>query len=241
MPGYVDLHDHALPGVDDGAPDLDASLAMLRGLYDLGYRRVALTPHVRTGYWENRRPGLERVLASLREAVAAGEPDLADLDLRLGAENFLDDTLFDLLKRGELIPLGEGGHVLIELPATGVPPMLEEMLFQVQLEGLTPVLAHPERYQQLVTDRDRLRALQDHGTLLQVSVTSLSGKFGWRTKRSATKLIKDGLCDLVATDAHSPDDVAQYAAPGLDRLHKLVGAETARRLLEETPNAVLGA
>ena len=109
MPPLVDLHDHSLPGVDDGAETLEESLAMLRGLYDLGYRRIALTPHVRRRRWRNRRKKLEPILNRLREAAV--EEGMGDLDLRLGAENYLDSGFFDLLESGELIPLGDGGHV----------------------------------------------------------------------------------------------------------------------------------
>ena len=238
MCGFTDLHNHLLFGVDDGAPELADSLAMLRGMSELGYTDIVVTPHVRTAYWENTRPALEERLSRLREAAAA--EGLGDVRLHLGAENFLDAQFFELLGRGEAIPLAGGGHILVELPGEGTPPALDQMLFQIQLAGFTPVLAHPERYLDLATKPERLRALQERGTLLQVSVTSLARKFGRRLHKSAVRLVRQGLCDLVSTDAHSLDGIERFVAPGLAELRKLVGPAEAERLLSTTPRRVLG-
>jgi len=237
VPGYVDLHNHILFGVDDGAPDLADSLAMLRRFSELGYTDIALTPHIKTAFWENTRDELTPRLHRLREAAAAD--GLGDLRLELGAEHFVDARFFDLLEHGGVIPIGESGHILVELPGEGTPPALEQMLFQIQLAGLTPILAHPERYADLAKTPDRLRRVQDRGTLLQISLTSLAKKFGRRLRKTAVKLIKAGLCDLVSTDAHSPDGMERFVAPGLKELRKLVGEPKAERLLSTVPRRIL--
>jgi len=239
--GYVDLHDHSLFGVDDGAQSVDESLAMLRGLHAVGYRRVCVTPHMRTGYWENRRDDMTSRLNTLRSAMSGTELDGDDgLELRLGAETHMDSGFLDLLQTGEIVPLGEGGHVLLELPNNAPPPQLEQLIFQVGLAGYDTVMAHPERYEPLMRDRARLRQIRDRGTLMQISVTSLAGKFGWRCKRAAKKLLTEGLCDYVATDVHSPEGVERYIRPGIEALKRIVGEEHAHDLLAVVPQRVLG-
>ncbi len=241
MSGYVDLHDHSLFGVDDGAKTVEESVEMLRQLHDVGFRRICVTPHVRTGYWENRRADMQSRLETLRKAAdCAGLDGDEGIELRLGAEVHMDSGFVDLVDSGEVVPLGDGGYVLLELPNNAPPPQLEEIIFHTSLAGYSTVMAHPERYEPLMKDRDRLRKIQDRGTLMQVSVTSLAGKFGWRCKRAAAKLISEGLCDYVATDVHSPDGVDRYVRPGIEKLHKLVGDRKAAQLLRVVPNRVLG-
>jgi protein-tyrosine phosphatase len=237
MPGYVDLHDHSLPGVDDGAKAQAESIEMLQRLQALGFSRVTCTPHVRRGWWDNEREHLEPVFEGLCAAVAE---ELPGMELRLGAENFMEGWFFERLDAGELIPLGEGGHVLVELPHGETPAQLEQLLFRTHLAGHTPVLAHPERYHDLMKDLKRLQALRNRGVLMQVSLTSLGGKFGWWTRKCAQKLLAKGLCDLVATDVHSPEGVTEYVEPGLRRLRKLVGDQQTEELLGRAPGRVLG-
>jgi protein-tyrosine phosphatase len=239
--GYVDLHDHSLFGVDDGAKTVEESVEMLRRLHAIGYRRVCLTPHIRVGYWENRRPDMMSRLETLRTAMdAAGLGGEDGVELRLGAEVHMDSGFLDLIDSGEVVPLGEGGYVLLELPNNAPPPQLEKLIFHTSLAGYSTVMAHPERYEPLMKDRKRLREIQARGTLLQISVTSLAGKFGWRCKRAAAKLINEGLCDYVATDVHSPDGVDKYVRPGIEKLHKMVGDTMADQLLRHVPQRVLG-
>lgn len=241
MSGYVDLHDHSLFGVDDGAKTLEQSVEMIRRLHDVGYRRVCVTPHIRAGYWENRRPDMQSRLETLRTALdAAGLAGDDGVQLRLGAEVHMDSGFVELVDSGEVVALGDGGYVLLELPNNTPPPQLEELIFHTSLAGYSTVMAHPERYEPLMRDRARLRRIQERGTLMQISVTSLAGKFGWRCKRAATKLISEGLCDYVATDVHSPEGVDKYVRPGIAKLHKLVGDRKADELLRRTPNRVLG-
>jgi protein-tyrosine phosphatase len=178
--------------------------------------------------------------AEANDGQADDEEGGAGIELRLGAEVHMDSGFIDLVDSGEVVALGAGGYILLELPNNAPPPQLEELIFHTSLAGYSTVMAHPERYEPLMKDRDRLRKIQERGTLMQISVTSLAGKFGWRCKRAAVKLINEGLCDYVATDVHSPEGVDEYVVPGIAKLHKMVGDRKANQLLRHVPNQVLG-
>jgi protein-tyrosine phosphatase len=238
--GYVDLHSHVLPRVDDGPPDLVQSLAMLRGLASLGFEEICATPHQRAGLFLPDSEAIAAVVTEVREAlVTAGLP----LTVRVGAENYWDEVFFQRF-RDDAIPtyaIGPGGSharpFLFEIPGAEIPPRLEELLFGFARRGLLPVLAHPERTL-LADDIDRCRELARRCALV-ADLGALGGKHGWRPDRRARRLAEAGLIHAAASDAHRTDDVAEAAA-GLRWIEKHLGADGVRRLLDENPRRILG-
>ena len=205
----VDLHCHILPGLDDGAPSLEAALDMARAARAAGIDTVVATPHIRD---DHRFPIelIEQRLDSLRVALAASE---IDLDLLAGGE-------VDLVKTTELddetlakLCLGEGRYLLVESPYTQAPSLLERALYDLQLRGFRPVLAHPERSPTFLRDRSRLEHLVESSVLCSVTARSVIGGFGKAVRRFSLGLFADGLVHNVASDAH--DSVRR--APGFRR------------------------
>jgi len=232
--GLCDLHCHYLPAVDDGVRTLDEGRALCRGLAQLGYTTVVATPHMRPGMFDNER----QPLTAAYEAFTAGMPDAGMPATGLAAENFCDDVFFERFARGEAL-LYPGGHAaLIEFPTERLPLRVAERFFRMQVRGVRPVLAHPERYSPLWKDDEPLRVLIERGTLALLDVMALVGKYGKRPQRTAEAWLDEGLYYAACTDSHRPDDV-ELVDEAIARLRALRGAGEAARLLAEHPRRIL--
>lgn len=236
--GYVDLHLHVLPGLDDGARDAAAALEMLRGLGEAGYVHLVGTPHA-----DDRRHtyGPERitaVLADLRVASAT-----AGLSIRLdsGAEYAYGARFHDELNARSLITLAGTRYVLLELPEEFMPAAMPSVLFETGTAGYYPIVAHPERCRPFHDDIPRLVALTTGRALIQVSFRSLAGTFGRTIRKTAWALVEQGHADLLATDCHSPRELPKIVRPVLTELRERVPARRLHQLLVATPNRLLSA
>ena len=192
------MHAHWLPGIDDGAETMEQSLAMIRRLGELGYRKLIATPHVMADLYPNTsatiRGKLEEVRAAAREAGI-------DTELDAAAEYLLDEGFAAKIKSGELLTL-PGRRVLVELSFIAPPPNLDQTLFQLQTAGYRPILAHPERYLYYHTRFAAYEELHSRGIVLQVNLLSLTGYYGSSIQKIAQRLIKKNLVDFIGTDAH---------------------------------------
>jgi protein-tyrosine phosphatase len=229
----IDLHSHILPGLDDGAATLAQSLAIARAAVEDGIEVLAATPHVREDYPTSADEMEERV-ATVREAVAGqGIP----LDVRPGGELAFDRL--DRLSADDLRRFGLGGNpscVLIEFPYYGWPLELGERLFRFRTEGVTPVLAHPERNADVQGDPERLGGLVRGGALVQLTAASVDGRLGRRAREAAHALLELELAHLIASDAHAPS----VRAIGMRAAAEAVGDEQlADWLTHAVPAALL--
>jgi len=227
--GYIDVHSHVLPGLDDGSPDAETTSVMLRGLAAIGFERVVATPHQKASQF---LPGWDRVTQAL-EATRASSP----LPLSLAAENYWDDVFFTRSRDLSFPRYDDGRAFLFELPPEAVPVQLEQSLFQISVKGLLPVMAHPERYRGFWDDRDRLVNLAQSVALV-VDLGAIAGHHGWRVGRVARALVADGVAHAVASDAHSPGDV-RAAAEGIAWIKKKLGPSAVTRLLDDSPRRIL--
>jgi len=202
----VDIHSHFIPGIDDGAEDMEQTLEMLRKMVDLGYRKVITTPHVMADFYKNDPKiilgGLEKVRAAVK---AAGIPITIDA----AAEYYLDDGLEKLVEDKEVLTFGKN-LLLFELPFIAEPQNLARAVFNMQLGGYKPVLAHPERYQFWHTDFQKYEEIVDRGVLLQVNINSLSGYYSPEVKKIAELLIDKGMVSLLGSDCHRMDHLNVY-------------------------------
>jgi protein-tyrosine phosphatase len=240
--GFIDLHCHWIAAIDDGAKTSDESLAMLRGLRQAGFDQVVATPHMRPGMFDNDRAALERAFAAMQPVVtgAASSAGAGLLpQLHLASEHFFDDVVFGRLVRGEALPYpGAGRCVLVEVGQGAFPARLQHRFFDVKRAGLTPVLAHPERYEPVWKDDTCLDPLLDAGAHLLLDVCALVGKYGRAPQKAAEKLLEDDAYEAACSDAHKPRDIDDVVR-AIERLEQMVGAEEAMRLLSEGPRGIL--
>jgi protein-tyrosine phosphatase len=197
----IDLHSHVLPGLDDGAADLDESVAIARSLAGSGVRVLAATPHVRHDY-PTTPAAMRSALARVREAV---EEASIDLVLVPGGEiGVAQLPLLDLETRRAFTIGGDGRFLLLEFPPDDFPAQLAESVQALHDDGLVAILAHPERNPVVQAAPQRLAGLLDTGALIQVTAGSLTGAFGNAAAAAAHSLVDTGLVQLVASDSHHP-------------------------------------
>jgi protein-tyrosine phosphatase len=234
MSGYVDLHCHLLPGVDDGARTPADALEMARALVDLGVSTVAVSPHARAGC-APVEVCVER-LAALRGSLAeAGVP----LTLELGAENALvEEGFLEGLGTPAARPVHRGPHVLVELPYAAPVPALPTLVFQMMRKGVVPLLAHPERCLELQRP-GRAAEVVALGARLQLDLGALSGRYGPVARRTARTLLDAGLYAVAATDLHAPAGARRWLERALSELRACAGDAALERLFRDVPARVL--
>ena len=230
-----DLHCHYLPGIDDGVCSVDEGLALCRGLSALGFGTVVATPHMRPGMFDNDKQQLTAAYVGFTER-ARNEPGLPELGL--AAEHFYDDVVLSRIGRGEALPYPGGHALLLEFPPERLPLGLVEQFFRMQVRGLRPVIAHPERYSPIWKSSEALRELVERGALALLDVMALGGKYGRKPQRIAEQLLDDELYFAACTDSHKPDDLG-LVERSIERLTSLVGEELADTLLAEHPRQIL--
>ena len=230
--GFVDLHSHVLYGVDDGATDEAAALAMLDGLAALGVTEQCVTPHQKAGQYLPSQGQIEAALAGVERVRRPGHPTL-----RLGAESMWDDVFIRRLAEDQLPYYRDTSAFLVEVPPPLLPPTMIDHLFKLRLRGKLGVLAHPERYQPLWSDDELARSLRRVCAFV-VDLGAVAGFHGRRETRAARHLLETGLACAVATDLHQIGDL-QQAAAGLAWIDKKLGHAAVTRLFDHAPRAIL--
>ena len=235
MRGYVDLHCHFIPGIDDGAPTAADGVAMLERLMALGFDTVVATPHMRPGMFDNRREDLEAAFGGFTKSLDGLVP-LPRLEL--SSEHYFDNVVFGRLMDGEGLPYPGSHAVLLEFYEIDFPPLVEHRLFDLRVRKLLPVIAHPERYRCLWTAPEILERLVDQGTAALLDTAALVGKYGKRPQRCAEELLERGLYHAACSDAHRPDDLTEVAA-GMKWIENHYGAAEIEFLFREGPTQLL--
>ncbi len=231
----IDLHCHLLPGLDDGAQTLAAAVEMAAIAAGEGVHTIVATPHLVVGR-EDAWGEVAARAAELRQLLTSRR---ISLDLHLGAEVLLDPGLPDLAVRGRLPLLVAGPYVLVELPFYSLPTYAEQVLFELQAQGLRPVLAHPERCFPLHGDLAWVAGLAERGVVMQVNATSLTGDHGPSVRQAARELLRRGLAQLIASDAHSPAERPPRLAAAVAAAAGLVGEQAAMAMVSTNPAAVV--
>jgi protein-tyrosine phosphatase len=240
----IDLHCHILPGVDDGAKTMEDALAMARAAAIAGTRTIVATPHML--HPQFHVPG---ALARERHAqlVAAIRAAQIPVEVVLAGEIHWSADVQRLLDAGELIPLcAKRRYILFELPYSHVPSAFRDVCWRLQLAGIFPVLAHPERITELQEHPEKIADIRAAGIPVQVTAMSLTGEFGRKPRKTAETWLASGQVDLVASDGHSVvrrpptlDGAARILSRTIgDSATQWVTAEVPRRLLAGEP--VLG-
>ena len=218
----VDLHSHFIPGIDDGAPDLEMSLELIKGMKNLGYSKVITTPHVMSDFYRNSSDTIRKGCDDVREAL---DKNRIDIEIDCAAEYNLDSEFQPKIKAKDLLTFGDN-YVLFELPFMAEPHNFAAAVFEMQLAGYKPVLAHPERYEFWHHTIEKYQELADKNILLQLNINSLTGQYGPAVKKVGMKLIENGLVSFLGSDCHHPDHInLMHQASKLEVVHQIVNSE----------------
>lgn len=208
----TDLHSHMIPGLDDGSASIAESLEMIRGMVDLGYRRLITTPHVMAGFAENSSNTILPGYKALQQAIKnAG----IEVELFAAAEYMVNDELEDLVKKRDLLTFSNN-HVLLELSPYFPHPNFKSMLFDLNVAGYTVVLAHVERYAYWFDDLGFIEELKSGGVLIQTNIVSFAGYYSPIYRKHAEILADAGLIDILGSDLHRPGTLPLFK----EALHK---------------------
>ena len=195
----TDFHSHILPGIDDGSPDPETSISLIKGLLDLGYENLVGTPHVMEDIWKNDQRSIFQSLSRLNDSLKEAS---INTEIRPAAEYLVDANFEKLLQNKEKLLTIKDNWVLIEVSFIAPPPQLREVIFEMQLQGYQPVFAHPERYSYYHHRKNGLEEIRNAGCLLQCNLLSFAGYYGPTVLKAAESLASNKMVDLLGTDLH---------------------------------------
>lgn len=231
-----DVHSHILPGFDDGARNGETSLAMLSTADKTGTRRIIATPHVMEGAWI---PLWTDIITGCKELQMVANDSKLNVVILPGAEVALYPDILKLVTGPGPYCINGGRYMLVELPASVIPLYAEEFFFTLQIRGITPILAHPERHPGIRRDITILEKWVRSGVLVQLNGPSLTGQLGDKVKVTAENLLKRNLVHCIGSDAHNNS----YRSPdlGLERkkIRELIGQERTEEILFENPDCII--
>ena len=193
-----DMHNHILPGIDDGSPNEQESLKLIAGLKELGIHSCVSTPHVMAGVHNNTPETIQGAHAKVKQAIRDGK---LDFDIHFGAEYMVDDQIDSWIQSGKLCIIADK-YMLIEMSYLSESKALFSVIKAIQDQGYQPILAHPERYNYFHNKFKIFQEIKNAGCLLQLNALSVSKYYGEPVKTAALTLIRAGLYDFVGTDMH---------------------------------------
>jgi len=231
----IDLHNHLLPGIDDGAPDLETALQLARMAVEQGITHLVCTPHIHPGRYDNTIASI----AAARELLVAGLQEAAiPLQIASAAEVRYGTELMLGIEQGTLPFLGtwHGKRVLLlELPHGEVPFGAERLTEWLLQHEVMPMIAHPERNKGVMRCPRKLKPFLEQGCLLQVTAGAVAGHFGEPARLIAHALLEYGLVTILASDAHNVQHRPPALAEGMEHAARIVGDIQAERLVIDTP------
>ncbi|WP_254904817.1 tyrosine-protein phosphatase [Clostridium tyrobutyricum] len=209
------MHVHLLPGIDDGSKSMDETGQMLRMIEQDGIHNVIATPHFYRGHYENYREDVEKLVHSVNEFA-----DESGINVKLfsGQEVFLDEHTVDEYECGHIAPMDKTNYMLVELPMIKMPENAMDIVYELKIRGIKPIMAHPERYKYIIENPEKINLFVDEGCLLQLNAGSICGKFGSDVKKTAHTLVKNGMCNFIGSDAHS----STRRRPGLSEAFEII-------------------
>ena len=204
---YVDIHSHVLPGIDDGAKNLKDSQFLLEAMIGFGFKKCITSPHTMANVYNN-------TIETINNAKDKVEDELSDLakqlDLRAASEYYIDENFIENFKSNPLLTLKDN-YVLVEMSFLNPPIQLHDYLFELQLAGYQPVLAHPERYSFYHSNFKDFEKLKKMGLKFQLNLLSSVGYYCPDVTKTSDKLLKAGFIDFVGSDIHHKQHIDSFA------------------------------
>ena len=234
----IDLHCHILPNIDDGSQSLSQSLTMARSAVKDGIHSIVATPHTLNGVYTNPADKVAIHVANLQEVFSKNN---IQLQLYPGAEVQLCPNMLERINSGEAGTINNSGkYLLLELPSQTIPKGIKDEIFTLKLNGITPIVTHPERNSIIQHDPDILYELVNRGALVQITAMSITGDFGEFVKQAVEMMLKQRVVHLIASDAHSHDNRPPVLSHAVEIAAKVLGSsEEAKYMVSDRPAAIL--
>ncbi len=196
----IDIHSHILHGIDDGARDLQMSLEMIRISVKEGTKDIIATPHYRRGYFNTSYKEIKESVFKLNEIIKQRK---IECNIHFGQEVYCSNNIIKDLKNGSIGTINDGEYMLIELPINNTQKDIIEYMYELRIRGITPIIAHPERYKYVIKDITFLNDFIKEGCIFQMNSGSILGEYGRDVKRTARKLIDNYIYSFIGSDGHN--------------------------------------
>lgn len=234
----IDLHCHILPSIDDGAKNMEGSVDMAREAVAEGITHILATPHYKNGHWDNEKKDILILVDELQE-----ELDTRGIPLTIfpGQEVRINGDLFEDLKEENIQFIDENKqYVLIEFPTLSIPAYTENLFFELQKEGIIPIIVHPERNRAVLKDPNVLLPFIEKGALAQLTAASYTGGFGKSIQKVSKQLVEANLVHFIASDAHNISSRSFCMEDAYQKLEKEFGSEKAQEYQQVTKDLING-
>ena len=203
---YVDIHSHLLPGIDDGAQNLSETLFLVNKMIGLGFNQIITTPHVIKNIWNNSRSG---IIELEKQTILDLSNKNINIQFKAAAEYMMDVDFLNLFQTEKLLTLKEN-YVLVEMSYLNPPIQLYDIIFNLQIAGYIPILAHPERYSFYTNNFNEYYKLKKAGCLFQLNLLSTVGYYGLDATKTTDTLLKNGMYDYVGSDVHHENHINSF-------------------------------
>ncbi|MDR4925430.1 CpsB/CapC family capsule biosynthesis tyrosine phosphatase [Peribacillus simplex] len=234
----IDLHCHILPGVDDGSADMQESMVMAKKAVEAGITHLFATPHHFNERYVNVKDDIIDCVVKLNECL---QQENIPLSVHPGQELRIHRELFVSLEKGEVLTLDNTDrYLLLELPSVHVPTYTQELIYELLLKGITPIIVHPERNKELIENHNLLFKLVQEGALTQLTSGSIIGLFGKNIKSFSKKIIEHNLAHFIATDAHDIASRGFTLQEAYETITKTYGIERALYFKENAEQLIHG-
>ena len=234
----IDIHCHILPHIDDGPSSWTTSLNMCRQAVANGINTIIATPHTFNGVYYNKPKDIEEKVKILNQKIKENNIPLKILP---GSEVHLSADVIEAIKKKEILTLNKSNYILLEFPHTQIPLHIEEILFQIQIMGITPIISHVERNLKFQQKPALLSRLIQRGALAQITAASLCGFFGPIPKKISQKFLSEDLVYSIASDAHSDSEEGRgsFFSQALKEASKIIGHQSTLKLVKTNPQKII--
>lgn len=213
----IDMHSHIIPGVDDGSTDFDMTIEMLRNAVAEGTKKIVATPHYCEEYGETPIAEVKKIVEKLRSYSLSNN---IDIEIYSGQEIYFCKNLLDLCEENVLGTINDSRYMLIELPLASFDEETMDVLYELQVKGIVPVLAHPERYREIIKKPTKINDFIEEGYLFQLNSGSIEGKFGESVRKTAELLVNNNIYSFCGSDAHNNSNRSTGIAKAIEIIEK---------------------
>ena len=233
----IDLHCHILPGLDDGAQNMEEAIQMARIAYDDGIRVIVATPHTLNGIFINERDLIFSEIEKLQQVLSE---EGIDIQILPGSDVHVNYNMLELIQEGKALTVNNNGkYLLLEFPHQLVPPKIPELVFELKLKGITPIFTHPERNAAIQRDLKIILRLVEQGALTQITANSITGQFGPQAYKCALEMLKCNMAHIIASDAHSSNVRVPALSGAVRKAAEIIGSAFSKSMVTAIPKAVI--
>lgn len=227
----IDIHSHILYGIDDGSKSLEESINIIKEHIKMGFTDIVVTPHyIENSKYKTNNIDKENILNNLKKEL---KKQNIKINLYLGNEVFINNNIEELIKKQEIAKINNSKYLLIEFPMNEKPNDINNIIYELKIKGITPIIAHPERYDYVEKNPNLVLEWIEEGALLQSNYGSIIGIYGSGPQKTIKKLLKKDLIDFLATDIHYPNNKIYL---NIDKIRKKIKKTTGEERFIELTN-----